>query len=129
MEILVRCLGRVVDPAASGRLEAGATDRLKRLRGMARKFWCIRPHRHLCEGLLEAYHGRRSAAHRAFSRGASLADEMEMPYDQALAMLEIADLGPPADAAPILERAHALLRAAGAEGVQSSPYEPALPRA
>jgi hypothetical protein len=85
------------------------------LRRLARNFWNVRPRAALLAGIRHRIRGRPEVARRHWEKAERLAAKMDMPYERARALLELARSEPqPArqsrldEAAAIFERLGAL---------------------
>lgn len=76
--------------ANRARLERAAWRGCKALGKLSRTFWNVRPRAWLLRGLLLSYHGKNAAALQAFGKAEEIARTMDLPFERARALLEIA---------------------------------------
>jgi hypothetical protein len=80
-----------------------ATTTLRYLRAFSRFIPIARPHAAIAQGLASWARGRQRHAHAEWRRAARLATRLAMPYERALAILEIARHGGSVDRATLAE--------------------------
>jgi len=117
VEVYLRVLGTAsaAEFDARGDLMAKARRGVAIVRRLARIFWNVRPRAHLLKGLLEAREQRIDDAIASFRRAQKLALDMRMPYEEARALVEIAEIAPDEPRPAETERAITLFGQLGAE--------------
>lgn len=96
-------------------LERRAERGCKALSKLSRIFGNVRPRSWLLRGLLHLQRGERAKALQAFGRAETIAVEMDMPFERARALAEIARLGRGAERAQQLATAAGIFEQLGAD--------------
>jgi tetratricopeptide (TPR) repeat protein len=92
-----------------------ARQGVKIVQRLAKIFWNVRPRALLLAGLLEAQENRRDDAVATLRRAQKMALDMRMPYEEARALVEIAEITPETPRPAETERAITLFAKLGAE--------------